>query len=184
MWRLIWLWSALAEKPWSLWGLQCIPASQCHPHNFRCHFKSHFEAGNSLGCIKLPSNILFLSELALLVCVNSQAIFRRSTHKPFWIRVVIHLGGKKGAIRPIRNTLRFGDDIRQRYLSLEKLWPSHISVHSQITGRASALIPPNAFLPKSVCSSFSRGFLLFSGNMSVLNGRLLWNGVFIPLGLN
>lgn len=25
-----------------------------------------------------------------------------------------------GTMRPIRNTLRFGDDIRQRYLSLEK----------------------------------------------------------------
>lgn len=72
----------------------------------------------------------------------------------------------------IRNSLRFGDDIRQRFLSLEELWRSHISVHSQITGQALALNPPNAFLPKSVCSNFSRGFLL-GGNMSVLNGRLL-----------
>lgn len=72
----------------------------------------------------------------------------------------------------IRNSLRFSDDIRQRFLSLEELRRSHISVHSQITGQALALNPPNAFLPKSVCSNFSRGFLL-SGNLSVLNGRLL-----------
>lgn len=36
----------------------------------------------------------------------------------------------------IRNSLRFSDDIRQRFLSLERLWRSHISVHSQITGQA------------------------------------------------
>lgn len=89
--------------------------------------------------------------------------FQTRTHKPFgW--VAIHLGRKKGAMGAIRNSLRFVDDIRQRFLSLEELRQSHISVHSQITGRASALNPPNAFLPKSVCSDFSRGFLL-SGNM-------------------
>lgn len=44
--------------------------------------------------------------------------------------------GKKGAIGAIRNSLRLSDDIRQRFLSLEELWRSHISVHSQITGQA------------------------------------------------
>lgn len=115
----------------------------------------------------------FLSQIWSPVRRKLQDYFQTRTHKPFgW--VAIHLGRETGAVGAIRNSLRFVDDIRQRFLSLEELRPSHISVHSQITGRASALNPPNAFLPKSVCSDFSRGFLL-SGNMR------FWMGDFCEI---
>lgn len=150
------------------------------PTQLSAPLKSHFEVRDSLRYMKLLSKFLvFYWIWSISLCkLPGYFQFRRGTHKPFG-GVVIHLekkgarGRERGAIR---NSLRFSDDIRHRFLSLEKLWRSHISVHSQITGRALALNPPNAFLPKSVCSSFSWGFL-FTGNMSVLNERLLWNGV-------
>lgn len=75
---------------------------------------------------------LFFSEYDLLDCVNSRAIFRH-VHISLWMG---SYSFGKGAMGAIRNSLRFSDDIRQRFLSLEKLWRSHISVHSQITGQA------------------------------------------------
>ena len=83
----------------------------------------------------------------------------------------------------IRNSLRFSDDIRQRFLSLEELWPSHISVHSQITGRAVALKPAEC-IPSEKC------LLEFQPEVSPewkhecpeWTTSVRWS--FIPLGLN
>lgn len=82
----------------------------------------------------------------------------------------------------IRNSLRLNDDIRQRFLSLVAAAVAHFCTFTNY--RASlALNPPNAFLPKSVCSNFSRGFSAqWKYECSEWKTPMKWT--FISLGLN
>lgn len=82
----------------------------------------------------------------------------------------------------IRNSLRLNDDIRQRFLSLAAVAVAHFCTFTNY--RASlALNPPNAFLPKSDCSNFSRGFSAqWKYECSEWTTPMKWR--FIPLGLN
>lgn len=82
----------------------------------------------------------------------------------------------------IRNSLRLNDDIRQRFLSLAAVAVAHFCTFTNY--RASlALNPPNAFLPKSDCSNFSRGFSAqWKYECSEWKTPMKWT--FISLGLN